>query len=408
MKKNIKYAMYQILTHKLRFLLSAATLSVALAVALFGSMQVCEMTQAELIMKEMLGCDTKDVYTLRMFSYNLSLGLGEETEYMLNASKKIKTDSDVMLAGGFFIFDNDDEMLTETGIGLTLYTDSDLLRMFHLLDSEGRQAVWEKRAADKVPALVGYDLKDRYPVGTVIENYCGEGFDVEVTGILSENAVWPSAIGIEGYYEDAETYLDRSFVLDFSEVTDKGNLYYVVEYMSNFYIKAVPDKSAEIPEMVKAAMEENHIRADDVASVYEFNRSMAINRMEDAGERLILPILMLAVAVILSVMTGYVSLSRNRHNYQIFIASGMLRTDIYGIVLLETLIRTVIATASALIYGWISYLSYFGDGGKKIYFHALIWIFLLMAGLIFIQMTVLCIMMQRKRILEDNGGVAND
>ena len=397
-----------ILSYKLRFLLSVATLAVSVAVALFGSMQLAEMTQAERIMKEKLGCDTRDVYTLRMFSYYLLMGQPEVPGSMVDAAETIKNDSSVTLAGGFAITENDEEMQAETGISLTLYTDSELLQMFGVKDETGGQAEWGETTQNVVPALVGYDLKDRYPAGTVIKYYCGEAFDVCVTGVLSEDTTWPAAIDIGGYYQGTETYLDSAFILDFNAVADTGYLLYIIDYMSNFYIKTAPDMSDDIPGMVEAVMKENGIRADDVESIYEFNRAMSVNRMEEAGENLILPLIMLAVAVILSVMIGYVSLVRSRRDYQIFVASGMLRTDIYGIVLLETVIRTVAAVIPALIYGWNSYLPYFGEDGSRLFFHAMIWIILLSVGLVAVQVAVLYVMMHKGKILEDNGGMGND
>lgn len=227
-----------------------------------------------------------------------------------------------------------------------LYIDKSIMDLCNLNVNEGTAAANEDE--NVINAFVGYNLKDEYPVGTILENIY-TGTKLQIVGVLDKNSTWIPDLLFHTL--DAVQDLDNKIVseLDYGFI-DLEKAFYANTFNS-FYIKCDSDKEAETAKLRAKEAADKYgvmIYCNTVDELIESEKEGNKDFLDALG---ILFIFVLAIAVLAYSTSNIADIYSRQYDFGVMYINGVSSIDIFMMIWLENLIKLIISFGvSAGIY----------------------------------------------------------
>jgi ABC-type antimicrobial peptide transport system permease subunit len=340
--------------------------------------------------------ETKDVFSTHKFVninimvdvYSGSSGYDNAENFIDRLSEKYSNDF------GYFMYMSPNyDVNGERKIEDTLYLSEDILSM-------GKLELENVISSDDY--ISGYVCKNRleeYPVGTIFEN-ANTGSEIMIVGYFDAGSKWfPDLLFASA---DASVTLDNYIVSMMDNSYFEYDSMFYANLFNTLYVKTENDtKLEDIKEDIRQMADENKVKC------YTYTLNELIDREKDDNKDLLKAVGILMIFVVIVSMTGILSASMadvlSRH-YDIAIMSlnGVSPLDLYIMLLVENLIKIVIAYGGAVIW-YLSGIS----GTEKIIFGRMVLPVVSIGILIFcvIITTISFLSFRKKNLLTLMGGV---
>lgn len=248
-------------------------------------------------------------------------------------------------------------------------------------------------------AYVGYNLKDEYPVGTILENYY-TGTKIQIVGVLDNNSTWIPDLLF--HTSNAVIDLDNRIVseLDYGFMELEKSFY--GNTFNSFYIECDSAKSAEA---AKLKVKET---ADKYGIMFYCN---TINELMDAEKEEnsdffdalgILFIFVLMIAVLAYSASNIADIYSRQYEFGVMYINGVSFLDIFMMIWTENLVKFMISLGVSIGI----YIRKLEQTELYVFYHIVI------PGLLFILLVfsliisvVLALSIRKKDILSLIGGV---
>ena len=195
------------------------------------------------------------------------------------------------------------------------------------------------RTEEKTPVLVGYHLKDEYPIGYSFSD------EYVVTDILQEGSRW-LADRLE--FGEFEVDLDDCLVIDQDSLMKTGGAY--LEGTTSYICVKEPDADADqIKEALTSLASECGLDLYNVRSVNKIMSNNIKSAFSDAIE-FYLVILMLILAVVVAVVCSVINVYLRKNSIGVMYAVGYSTKDVQRMTLLENVIKIGMAFCVAYAY----------------------------------------------------------
>jgi hypothetical protein len=148
--------------------------------------------------------------------------------------------------------------------------------------------------------------------------------------------------------------LDDYIIMDFDYLIEHQPEF-ILNAINNFYIILSPDSDINMmcDEIEKLALE-YEIDIYGINSMEVLFEHSARNAAYDAGERYLMPVVMLLCSLIAMAIATLISMRTNRRDMGIMLANGMTRIDIAMIFIFENIFKIVVAYIISLVFWNVS------------------------------------------------------
>ena len=317
--------------------------------------------------KETISYSVDDVYKIN-FGLTL-LGLhSEDADNVMDLFERLDGMPGLSAWGGYYYSIENGEN--------KLYINDELFGLCGAKDSKDipLEFDYDEINGDYGIAFVGKEFSEKYPLGSIF--YDNEtGCQYIVKGYVKDGSKWIS----DDLYEGAVVNLDNVIILDLGyAVSQHGNEFLIFNACNNLFFVA-QDKTIKgnVEEIIKSS----ELNIDGVFSLETICSSYEKEAMDNAGENYLLPLVLLISAVIVSAVTSKMSFLTSKKDYGIMITNGFTKADIVGIVVMENVIKTLVAYLVCLVYWTVQYIN-MDFMTKKLYDD--MWIFKIMIVIVII------------------------
>ncbi len=337
----------QILGHKAMFLLSLILMCLTFLVIGFQTIMVGMVIYQEHVVKELVQQDLGDVFFLNLYKYKMPTE--EETKTLVRLKKEIEKVDGIRCSGICA-----EGVLEMGGSQETLEISSALLSLCELRNMEGDIVDFEvpqprlrptfpvqvrnqQEAPLKHAVLVGYNLKDMYPVGySFVDPYTGDEY--VVTDILEQGSRWIKDKLLLG---DLEILLDNKVVIDKDVRLEQEHVWLSAVDACCYVIEPDAD-SEEIKKTVFSIADELGL---DLYAIHSIPEQLTLNQQELFEDRTTYYMsgLMLLLSVIVAIVSSMINIYLRKSSIGIMYALGYSMSDMRRMMILENGIRVSFA-----------------------------------------------------------------
>lgn len=320
------YALCQLYKNKIQTIITTIMIALSFIVITYAGITYLQFIGDEWKAGKVVKGDFKDIYHINLVNYFVA---GGDEIYLLNELYQWMQEQPELEWCGFYYYYEEDKILYVSG---------------QILDMCGI----EVEKTEEKSAWVGYKRQADIPVGS---EFKVQDIEFKAVSCLDENCRFIDEAFVSGIA--ALITLDDYVIVDLdvmikenpSEITNGivNNLYYEVKTGSDagLFEKKLREKSDELGLDIYGI---NNLKALFKAS--------ARDAMEKAGERYLMPLVLVLCACAALCVCSMQSYQINRHDSSVMLSCGMTRRDISGIYTCENLIKILAGYSLSLMY-WV-------------------------------------------------------
>ncbi|MDE5965487.1 MAG: ABC transporter permease [Lachnospiraceae bacterium] len=340
----------QIYSRKKAFFVTLLLLVVSFLVVDYALMILVPVCGSKAIFSQTLSRDSGDIYCLNMWKYFFPGYYAQEDIYSL--LQDIQGLEQVEGAGVYF-YTNTERITAEDSDLLVI--SPELLSMTKLRDTTGSGIDLSSQEGSH-PAAVGYALRDRYPVGSVIHDiqqetdyvvkyilekdcrFLGEDIGSGLCASLDERIV----VGASAYLEE---YM---FALDYA----------ISQNSLCFFVSPKADIAGIEPQIYQCAA----AYGLDIYNIKSFSEKadMSFGDIWQEKEQFVMPLLLLIMAVVATIVSSMIEIYTRKRTIGILYATGYFKKDIKRMYIMENVIKLGIAFSVAIAY-WNTQRDFFAQ-----------------------------------------------
>lgn len=351
MKKIIKYMLYQIYVKQRLFIMEIVMMLVAFLVLQYSIINNYSVRLAEINTKSILEYDTERIYKLNLDLYIQNFTSSEMQNNLVSFFSQMEKVPGIEQCGEFWYIPKGEMNDSEYN---QLFVSENLQKLCLNKSLPETNMSKDNQDARLCPVVVGNDLENIYPCGTVF--YSTE-YDINciVVSILEKGSRWI-----------APQYSDLLYIsLDECMIYPADYFYelyphFICNGLNDAYI-AVDNAEdiSYITEYINQLAHDNNIVINDVIGLDKLFHIRTVNRRDVMGELVIMPIILFAISVFTIVLTCIISVKKNIRDYGIMLSNGMSVMDISAMYFIENTIKINIAFWLAYLYWYFNIKSSF-------------------------------------------------
>lgn len=233
----------------------------------------------------------------------------------------------------------------------------------------------ERKTDGKQSVLVGYNLRNDYPIGYSFTDQM-TGTEYVVTDILQEGSRW-----FEGrlQYGELEIELDDCLIVDedvrLKQVDDR-----LTGLAAFIYVKEPEADADQIKGAVISLAKECGLDLYNARSIKKILEKNKQSVFDDSIEYYLV-VIMLILAVVVAIVCSMINVFLRKNSIGIMYAVGYSIRDVQGMVLLENVIKIGVAFVVSYAYWHVNEMELYGGVKMPILSYMLPW---LMIGMVFI------------------------
>lgn len=333
--------------------MSLLMLSISLLVLGYALLIMLPNCFINLIASNVFSVDTKNVYSINMWQYGAFHRSGK-TKIPLFL-EKIKDIEGIEGSGSCYLSTiNYQEEESENNLFII---SSSLLCMTDKKDIDGQELSLTYQNGI-YPAIVGYELKDQYPIGSVIIIAEGEKRRrYVVSQILEKGSKWMDT------YMGGTQYinLDTKVIIDYNDII-KDEPEAISNGLNNicFVINEDADREQVIEEVIKAGQEcgLSIYRMKSLKDIYASD----LRDLLEEKDTFVMPLVLIGLSIIAMVVSSMINIYTRRKGIGGLYISGYSRSNIGFMFLIENVFIAAIAVAISSAYWSIKQQEFFAIG----------------------------------------------
>lgn len=337
MKNLMWYGICQLYKRKFVSLLTIVMLALSFIVLEYSGISYLSFHYSEIMADSVLKYDSEDIYNINISKYAFA---GKDEIDKLNSFYKAFGSIEGMEGYGMY-FETCDSVDKYIYISETL---APICGVY--FDNKTSTATEEVGYG-----MVGQNLSNVCPVGSVVfDPNTMENFRVISTLPDDSWFISDDYIHSAGKIINLDDYIIMNF--DYLIEHQPG---FILNAINNFYIVLSPDSNvvAVCNEIEKLALEYD-VDIYGINSMKVLFEHSAKNSAYDAGERYLMPVVMLMCSLIAMSIATLISMRTNRRDMGIMLANGMTRMDVAMIYIFENIFKIVVAYIISLVFWNVS------------------------------------------------------
>lgn len=330
MKNIVRYSIYQLYKGKRITLITMAMVIISFCVLEYTVFDYFAVRAGKYYAEEIIPYGDDEVYRIDVSKYGFCSS-GESLENINKFYREVKNLEDLEYCG---LYSNDE--------GETIYVYGDVMTLFGI-DLEEYQSS-EIIEDDRANVWIGSGLLNDYSIG---DEYI---FDMwtrcKVVGVIPSNKKMLSG---EFYQYGEIVDLDNKIIVQMESVPDADM--YLPTGLNNFYFCINEQMDIdEVLDEIYSIGEKCNIDISGITSLKTIYKNVEKQLVSEAGERYLLPVVMLVSAVIGMMIATMISIKINKKDAGIMVANGMPIKELAGIYIFENIIKIVFALVVAYFY----------------------------------------------------------
>ncbi len=225
-----------------------------------------------------------------------------------------------------------------------MYIQRDITSLCSLSNTDGHAVNYDTGESDYGFAVVGYELADTYPVGSLYSDE--NGVKYIVTDILQKNSYWIPARDIG----DARIDLNDAIILDYDYVLSK-DITMLYNGLTSYYI--VADSSVDFDRLLSDAAGRG-LHFYGIYNVEDKYDREIVDSMRENGETYYFPIILYIAAIVTMIMSSLIAIYINKKDMGIMLANGITMRQLIAMIFVQNIIKIVIAAFISFAI-WIYY-----------------------------------------------------
>lgn len=357
-----------IYSRKKAFFVTLLLLVVSFLVVDYALMLLVPVCGSKAMLSQTLSRHSGDIYCLNMWKYFFPGYDAQEDIYSL--LQDIQNLEQVEGAGVYF-YTNTEGIAAEDSDLLVI--SPELLPMTRLKDMTGSWIDLSPQEGSH-PAAVGYALRDRYPVGSVIHDIQQET-DYVVKYILEKDCRFL----VEDIGSGLCVSLDERIVVGASAYLEE--YMYALDYGLSqnslcFFVSPGADIAKIEPQIYRCA----ETYGLDIYNIKSFSEKahMSFGDIWQNKELFVMPLLLLIMAVVATVVSSMMEIYTRKRTIGILYAAGYFKRDIKRMYVMENAIKLGIAFSVAIAY-WSTQRDFFAQDSAGFVLRQVFFVSLLIA-----------------------------
>ncbi len=353
----------QILSRKTMFLLSTILLCITFLIIMYQVLIMGVFFYQKDVVKDIIAENREDVFILDFGKYMMPT---KEDSENLNKFGILMNDVEGVKYSGVCY---EDEMQIKGSTEMVMTISADLSALCNLKNMDGQEVSFtevkkksslpgerrnEERNVKKQPILVGYDLREAYPIGY---SFTDEITEVEyvVTDILQEDSRWFEE---RLQYGEFSVDLDSCLVVDGDTRMKRGDDIMIGTAIFT-YVKEPEADEHQVEESMIALAKECGLDLYNAHSIKEILEDNKQTVFEEPIEYYLI-VIMLILALIVVIVCSVINVFMRKKSIGIMYAVGYSMRDVKAMVLLENIIKIGIAFAVSYAYWSVNEIQLFG------------------------------------------------
>lgn len=294
--------------------------------------------------------------------------------------------------GKFMEMDIAFQKVGENCLNHVLYIDKTILDLCHLSLAQGKKIEKDEGQLDYIEAYVGNDLKEDYPIGTILVNSYTHS-NMKVVGVLKKGVNWvPTSL-----FGTTETKinLDDKIVSEMDHSIFETSVGFYGNIYNSMYLKC--DNKKEVETSVKIIRK---IAKEQEILCYSHTINQLIKKEKESNRQIfqsigILTIFVVILACIALLASSAADIYSRRYDIGIMYIHGISRMNIFLMTWIENLLKLLIA------FGVAIFLYSRKLEGDRLFIHSHIVIWQLLAFLIIMSIFIsfiACILVNQKDV----------
>lgn len=315
-----------------RFMITAIMLGIALALFCFEAVMYMEPVYRQTMNRSVLSVSDKHLYVLNTEYYKMFWSEDETRNYY--EFIRGLNDEEHDISAGIYYLGNMNTDIEILGIS------KEIMRLGKLSDIEGNDIVLEGNCA-----AVGYDMRDQYPIGTVILD-AEHGEEYVVTCILQKDSKWLASDAVHGV--QTATDLNHMVVLDADTDLASGGYINILNAANNACLYCPTMSREDINQYVKNHAEEYGIRIYETISLRDKSKQQIMDGYKSESVILFFVIICFCISLFAQFLLISVNLEYRKYMFGVLLANGWSGKDIRRLSFMECGIRLIISLCIAV------------------------------------------------------------
>lgn len=367
----------QILSRKIPFLMSTVLLCITFIIIIYQTLIMGIFYYQEHVVKDIVAENQEDVYILDFRKY--AMPTNEDVEKLNRFGILMKDVKGISYSGICYEVELGIDGMDEKIIAIS----ADLCSLCKLQNIEGDVVSFTavkkekalpgsrrnaRRSDEKISVLVGYNLREDYPIGYSFKD---QATDIEyvVTDILQEGSRW-----FAGQLEFGQFDIDLDDCLIVDEDVCMKRRDQKLNGLATFaYVKESESDANQIKDDMVSLAKECGL---DLYNVYSIRQILEKNEQSvfDDSIEYYLVVVMLILAVIVAIVCSMINVFLRKNSIGVMYAVGYSMRDIQVMVLLENVIKIGVAFVIAYAYWSANELELYGGIDMPILTYMLPWL----------------------------------
>lgn len=328
----IKSSIVMMYSRKKDVIMSILILFVTFFVIGYATLTLIPVVSAYKLASNTVSTSISNIYTLNLYNLYYSDNVNDA----INFIDSLTNDDSILASGTYFYSSEEDNDF--------LVISSSLLSVIDATDVNGNKLNFSDNE-ETYSAIVGYDLKDKYPIGSVIVASIGENSKrYTVTQILEKNCRWFS----DGN-DNTFVNLDDKIIISYDNILKDSPLIALNGLSNECVITNKTTDSETLISKIKKKADEENIIIYDIKSLKE-RYNINLSDVTKEPNLVIMPVLLIILSAIAITISSLINIYIRKKSIGALYLSGYLKNEIILMYFIENLIPALVSAVVSISY----------------------------------------------------------